>query len=138
MASLNQILHERLIGCFGVCGSFFENVWRYFTAWLRRMVEHLSCSRSKQPEYTMIKDVTPLTPPIIDFQYEYNMTHAKRGMALIFNQKFYEPDLKLNTRIGTEKDVERLTTTLNVLDFNVKIFNDLRKCDILQKLKMCT
>ncbi|XP_057366015.1 caspase-1-like [Daphnia carinata] len=55
----------------------------------------------------------------------YNMNHAKRGKAYIFNHENFNPNLDLKTRAGTSKDRDNLYVKLRELDFDVTYFNDL-------------
>lgn len=65
---------------------------------------------------------------------EYNMRHAKRGMAIIFNHEFFEiPSLK--ARAGTNLDCENISDTLRRLDFDVVVHKDLRFSEILQQIR---
>lgn len=59
----------------------------------------------------------------------YNMSHARRGTALIFNhENFTVPDLK--SRAGTQTDRECIVERLRHLGFDVEIFNDLTYKDL--------
>ena len=55
----------------------------------------------------------------------YNMSHAKRGKAIIFNHYKFE-DRNLSKRKGTDNDAKRLTGTLENLKFVVEVKEDLR------------
>ena len=55
----------------------------------------------------------------------YNMNHKRRGLAIIFNHKNFDPRLGLKTRNGTDADRDNLRLTLRQLDFEVKVFDDL-------------
>ncbi len=55
----------------------------------------------------------------------YNMNHRRRGLALIFNHKNFEPRRGLGTRIGTDVDRDNLKRTLTDLDFDVRVYEDL-------------
>ncbi len=55
----------------------------------------------------------------------YNMNHKRRGVAIIFNHKNFDPRLGLKTRNGTDADRDNLRLTLRQLDFEVKVFDDL-------------
>lgn len=61
----------------------------------------------------------------------YNMGHKRRGLALIFNHKNFDPRLGLKPRNGTDADRDNLRMTLRQLDFDVKVFNDLPLRDIV-------
>lgn len=55
----------------------------------------------------------------------YNMNHRRRGVAIIFNHKCFDPRLGLKIRNGTDTDRDNLRLTLRQLDFEVRVFNDL-------------
>lgn len=56
---------------------------------------------------------------------DYFMGHAKRGKAYIFNHEYFNANLELNPRPGTNKDRDDLRKILRELDFDVTLFNDL-------------
>lgn len=53
----------------------------------------------------------------------YNMNHLKRGLALIFNHESFDSHAP---RRGTHVDRDRLNNTLKSLDFEVRIFENLK------------
>ncbi|ALC47264.1 Damm, partial [Drosophila busckii] len=63
---------------------------------------------------------------------EYNMRHKSRGMALIFNHKFFA---KLATRNGTDVDCANLECVLRQLDFRVRVYPDYKYEQILSAVK---
>ena len=65
----------------------------------------------------------------------YNMNHRRRGYALIFNHKNFDPRLDLKTRNGTDGDRDNLQMTLRQLDFDVKVYNDCSFKEIEQVLE---
>ncbi len=56
----------------------------------------------------------------------YNMDHARRGLAIIFNHKKFEKNLGLSVRKGTEKDRDKMKATLLRFGFEVHVHNDLK------------
>ena len=56
---------------------------------------------------------------------QYNMNHRRRGKAMIFNHKNFDPRLGLKARNGTDRDRDNLRITLRNLDFEVKVYDDL-------------
>lgn len=60
----------------------------------------------------------------------YNMQHKRRGVALIFNHKNFDSRLGLKTRNGTDADKENLRVTLRQLEFEVRVYDDLKFKDI--------
>lgn len=65
--------------------------------------------------------------------HEYNMSHKRRGRALIFNNKYFEQQ-QLPTREGTDVDSKSLGKILQQLGFNVKEYTDLTSRAIIRKL----
>ena len=66
----------------------------------------------------------------------YNMNHAKRGIALIINIDKYDPNpFKLEKRKWSKKDVENLTKTLEYLEFEIDLAKKLTKSKIEERLK---
>lgn len=53
----------------------------------------------------------------------YDMNHSKRGLALIFNHESFDSHVP---RRGTHVDRDRLNKTLKSLDFDVRIFENLK------------
>jgi hypothetical protein len=53
---------------------------------------------------------------------EYNMCHPRRGVALIFNHQFFN---RLPPRFGSSKDRDSLSLQLQLLGFEIKVYNDL-------------
>ena len=67
---------------------------------------------------------------------KYKMDHAKRGIALIININKYEPNtFKLEEREWSIKDVENLKKTLEYLEFDLELAENLTKSEIEQRLK---
>lgn len=65
---------------------------------------------------------------------EYKMDHPNRGLAVIFNHEFFDPIVRMNRRVGTEKDVINLRNYLGRLGFRVRVFQDLTVMEIKQTL----
>ncbi|CAL8286761.1 unnamed protein product [Arctogadus glacialis] len=65
---------------------------------------------------------------------EYKMNHMSRGMALIFNQETFR-DRSKTTRSGTNFDRDNLEKRFKELNFDVQAHQDLRRVDILAKIK---
>lgn len=57
----------------------------------------------------------------MDSHFFYKMDHKKRGMALVFNHEIFDCN---SARRGTNIDRNRLSQTLESLDFDVKIFEN--------------
>lgn len=70
----------------------------------------------------------------LPLQYYYKMDHKKRGLALIFNHESFL-DLSLLHRKGTQVDRDRLIQSFEALDFDVRVFDNLREAEIRQILK---
>lgn len=67
----------------------------------------------------------------------YNMNHAKRGKAYIFNHENFLPSLELKARSGTAKDRDNLYMRLRELDFDVTYFNDLTFNELNTEIIKC-
>ncbi len=66
----------------------------------------------------------------------YNMNHAKRGIALVINIRTYNPNpLNLDERKWSEPDVENLKTTLEYLEFELKLHQDLTANEIRDEIQ---
>lgn len=59
----------------------------------------------------------------------YNLTHENRGVAIIFNHEYYD-DTKYPTREGTNLDRDRLIGTFTDLEFDIRVYNDLKYGEI--------
>jgi Caspase domain len=71
--------------------------------------------------------------PVERYASEYNMNHVNRGHAVIFNHENFEiPSLK--SRAGTRVDCENLIETLQGLNFDVKVYTDLKLKQIRDKV----
>ena len=72
--------------------------------------------------------------PVERYSSEYNMNHAKRGIALIFNHEHFDiPSLK--SRTGTNVDCENLCDTLRNLHFEVSLYKDFRFSEIQYEIQ---
>lgn len=72
--------------------------------------------------------------PVERYASEYNMSHSKRGTALIFNHEVFEiPSLK--PRAGTNVDCDNLCKALSAIHFDVKLYKDLRLRDMMQRIE---
>ncbi|KAG4077802.1 hypothetical protein HA402_011231 [Bradysia odoriphaga] len=78
-----------------------------------------------------------IPPPNIDLESAYyDMIHEQRGLAIILNHfKFDSKKYRNVQRNGTEKDCERLEKTFRELDFEVNIYNDLKREEITRILQ---
>lgn len=61
---------------------------------------------------------------------EYNMGHKYRGLAIIFNHMTFD---KLDKRLGTELDTQKLSESLTNLNFTVQIYQD-SSCDEIKAI----
>ncbi|XP_065350650.1 caspase-1-like [Cloeon dipterum] len=71
----------------------------------------------------------PSSAPVDGLQ-QYDMSHEKRGKAIIFNHCEFDPQLNLHKREKTDKDVERLKAVFNKHSFEVKVYSDLKASDL--------
>ncbi|XP_010163578.2 caspase-6, partial [Antrostomus carolinensis] len=65
---------------------------------------------------------------------QYKMNHQRRGVALIFNHEHFFWHLRLPDRRGTFADGNNLKRSLTDLGFEVRLFDDLKAEDVLQKI----
>ncbi|KAK7580517.1 hypothetical protein V9T40_001146 [Parthenolecanium corni] len=56
----------------------------------------------------------------------YNMNHPKRGISVIFNHEEFDESLDLEVRKGTKTDCTNLQETLQSMNFEVIVRNDLK------------
>lgn len=56
---------------------------------------------------------------------EYRMNHAKRGYALIINNKIFDQKLDMGIREGTDRDAASLESSLIKLGFEIKLFHNM-------------
>ncbi|KAL3276143.1 hypothetical protein HHI36_020862 [Cryptolaemus montrouzieri] len=63
----------------------------------------------------------------------YNMNHAKRGLAVIFNHKHFSI-AQCPTRRGTNKDRDDLKKLFGKFNFEVQCYNDLTKDEVRKVL----
>lgn len=68
------------------------------------------------------------------FATEYNMNHAKRGIALIFNHENFEIT-SLKSRTGTNVDCQHLYESLKNLHFDVSIYKDFKLSEIQSEIQ---
>lgn len=61
--------------------------------------------------------------PVARAAGQYNMSHRRRGLALIFNNEIFSQE-GLKKRTGTNVDADNLKATLENLLFEVKVFTD--------------
>lgn len=57
-------------------------------------------------------------------------------MAIIFNHEHFDKNLSLDSRTGTNVDVENLKNTLEMLLFDVVVYNDLCHSDMQKKMEI--
>ena len=66
----------------------------------------------------------------------YNMNHARRGIALVINIRTYEPNtFKLDERKRSEQDVVNLKKTLEYLEFDLKLHENLTANKIREEIQ---
>lgn len=87
--------------------------------------------------------VSPLKGPLLQtaptdrYAPYYNMNHAKRGLAIIFNHEFFTIT-HLKPRCGTNVDCENLVNTFKDLGFEVNDFHNYTHRDIMKNLERGT
>ncbi|XP_066283850.1 caspase-3-like [Branchiostoma lanceolatum] len=55
----------------------------------------------------------------------YDMSHRRRGLAVIINNKHFNASTQMEMREGSEVDLENLSQVLLDLDFEVRVYTDL-------------
>jgi hypothetical protein len=60
------------------------------------------------------------------------MNHERRGLAIIFNNEIF---VEHSTRFGTNVDRQSLKETLKNLDFQVNVYDNLNRKDIMKIVK---
>ncbi|XP_019625523.1 PREDICTED: caspase-3-like [Branchiostoma belcheri] len=55
----------------------------------------------------------------------YDMSHPRRGLAVIINNKHFNASTQMEMREGSEVDLENLSQVLLDLDFEVRVYTDL-------------
>lgn len=103
--------------------------WRHWTRRLRKLF-----SRNRQVVYP-INSYPRLVLPKVNLKHKYDMSHEKRGLAIIFNHKIFDGHMGHSTRTGTEVDLEKLIKTCQMLEFSVKSYDDLKRFEIFRKLE---
>ena len=58
-----------------------------------------------------------------------------RGIAVIFNQEYFEKHTGFKKRDGTDVDLDSLIKSLERLDFKVLYYSDLNKDELIRSLK---
>jgi hypothetical protein len=66
---------------------------------------------------------------------KYDMDHDKRGIALVINIRKYDAPNQHMERVWSVKDVENLKKTLNYLEFQVVLCQNLKKSELEQVMK---
>lgn len=66
---------------------------------------------------------------------DYFMNYPKRGLCLIFNHKIFDPHTGLNKRNGTDADSARLYCRFRELQFDVKMYKDLKVKEVEKELQ---
>jgi caspase-like apoptosis-related cysteine protease len=71
--------------------------------------------------------------PVVRESRHYNMNHKRRGMAIIFNHEYFD-DPSLRRRKGTKVDGDNLKDTMQLLGFDVKIYDDMDRKDLMKNV----
>lgn len=67
---------------------------------------------------------------------EYNMSHPRRGKAVIFNHDTFNID-GINPRLGSDVDVKNLVQTYESLGFQSVVYNNLTFAEIKTEINNC-
>lgn len=98
-----------------------------FLNWIKFNKNHLFFSY-KSPS----NSETIANAPVFRHEDKYNMGHAKRGKAIIFNHEHFN---RRSPRKGTQIDCNALKNTFEKLLFDVKIYDNLCYVEILEVIK---
>ncbi|XP_070544304.1 caspase-7-like [Ptychodera flava] len=71
----------------------------------------------------------------VESVFEYDMSHRRRGRAIIINQKHFDEMTEMETRDGTDVDAENLLQSFGKLGFEVYRYDDLSVLEILDLLE---
>lgn len=99
-----------------------------------RLLRGVFCRGSQENEHAEISDESMTSRSPIYTDKFYNMNHKHRGIALILNHEHFDDEEGHESRLGTDKDVERLTVTLKKLNFNIILHNNLTYNGMLNAL----
>lgn len=81
---------------------------------------------------TNLAAVAKKSPPLEEAKYIYKMNYKSRGMALIINNLHFDPNTGMSDRVGTDQDASALCHTFKALEFEVKLFKDLSKRNMMK------
>lgn len=97
-----------------------KKLWRRWVTFVQSFMTRSSkvspaidCERSVFPRLELPKNI---------LNFEYDMNHKNRGIAMIFNHEHFDGNKR---RLGTDKDRDRLKVSLERFGFDVKVYNDL-------------
>lgn len=102
--------------------------WRYWTRQVRKIF-------SRRRRQYAINEYPRIVLPKLNLEHEYQMNHEKRGLAIIFNHKYFDQNTGFGTRWGTEVDLERLEGSCEDLGFITIPHNDLTRIEIFEELE---
>lgn len=106
---------------------------RTFRRWTNRIRN--AFRRNSRRNFYHINEYPRLVLPKIPIDYEYNMNHDKRGIAVIFNQEHFDKNTGFARRKGTDVDLDALIKALERLDFKVLYFSDLNRDELINNLR---
>lgn len=108
---------------------------RTFRRWTNRIRNAFRRNSHRHNVYHL-NEYPRLVLPKINVEYEYSMSHEKRGIAVIYNQEHFEPQTGFDKkRDGTDVDLDSLIKTLERLEFKVLYFSDLSKDELIKNLR---
>ncbi|XP_060520802.1 caspase-1-like [Cylas formicarius] len=85
----------------------------------------------KRPQILKEPSVITTQHPLDEF---YKLNHEYRGIALILNHKYFD-NVSNKTRTGTEFDMFAMKETFEELQFQVQVYNDLSRMEVLKLFK---
>lgn len=107
--------------------------WVYQVRFIEGITSWLLVSLKLFCRSTMSKQVATENPEYSSSANLYDTTNDYRGLALVFNHENFETEKK---RDGTNEDRDNLKDLLSSLKFDVHIYDDLDKKEVLKTLKI--
>ena len=75
-------------------------------------------------------------PPLSESEYVYNMTHCRRGKAIIINNRKFLLHTNMGERRGTDEDAKNLQAVYEHLGFEVTRHDDVTVMNMLKILNI--
>lgn len=90
------------------------------------------------PQDSPIKLLQNRFPKVnLDLYSRYPLRRGRVGYCVIINEKYFDPITGQNTRDGTDRDAESLSTTFSKIGFTVDRHDNVNFAQLSQILKKC-